>query len=223
MGPYVLLVKRRTFDAYKLPKVAPKYPLNREAALEVLLDQIEDRDVIVSTTGMLSRELSEQRVKRKMGHEKDFLTVGSMGHASSIALGVSIAKPRRRVICLDGDGATLMHMGALTTIAAHASPNFKHVLFNNSAHDSVGGQPTSASEDMVDYQQIAKACGYKMTLTATTPEEIREAYKTLVAYNAGPALLEIKIAPGGHRKNLGRPTKTPIQNKTDFMKHLDRV
>ena len=160
-GPYALLVKRQTFVKYKLATPKPKYTLNREGALRVLLPLFNQRDILVSTTGMLSRELFEERVRLGQTHEKDFLTVGSMGHANAIALGVSLAKPSRNVFVLDGDGAMIMHMGNMATIAATAGPNFKHVLINNEAHDSVGGQPTVAGNGVFNFRRIAEGCGYR--------------------------------------------------------------
>jgi phosphonopyruvate decarboxylase len=160
-GPYALLVKRQTFVKYKLAAPKPKYVMNREGALRELLQLLDARDIVVGTTGMLSRELFEERVRLGHGHEKDFLTVGSMGHASAIALGVSLAKPNRRVFVLDGDGAVLMHMGNMATIAAHGGPNFKHILINNEAHDSVGGQPTLCGNGLFSFRRVAEGCGYR--------------------------------------------------------------
>lgn len=219
-GPYAILVKRQTFLPYKLPKDdSPEFPLSREEALKIVIDQLGKRDVVISTTGMLSRELFEYRVAQDMGHERDFLTVGSMGHASSIALGVAMQKPKRQVYCLDGDGAAIMHMGAFSTIG-HASPaNYKHVVFNNGAHDSVGGQPTDAAcHNVFCFGTIAKGCGYKKTLLAVNEEEVIDCIQAMSTME-GPVLLEIKIAKGG-RKDLGRPTRTPQQNKDDFMHYL---
>ena len=160
-GPYALLVKRQTFVKYKLIAPKPKYEWNREGALREIIGLFTARDVIVSTTGMLSRELFEERVRLGQGHEKDFLTVGSMGHASAIALGVSLAKPNRRIFVLDGDGAALMHLGNLATIAATAGPNFKHIIINNEAHDSVGGQPTLCGNGLFSFHRVAEGCGYR--------------------------------------------------------------
>lgn len=219
-APYALLVKRQTFLPYKL-KLEEEYhfPLNRESALKAIVDSLHERDVVIGTTGMLSRELFEYRVTKGQGHERDFLTVGSMGHASAIALGIAMYRPRRQVICLDGDGAAIMHMGTFATIGQSGMVNFKHILINNGAHDSVGGQPTDAgNHDQFSFTGIAKACGYKHAFSAVTEDEVREAVK-LIHTLEGPVLLEIKTAKGG-RKNLGRPTRTPQENKGDFMHFL---
>ncbi|CAF4349099.1 unnamed protein product, partial [Rotaria sordida] len=128
-------VKRETFLPYTLSKidvdVEIRLPLTREQALECVMNHFQQQDIVVSTTGMLSRELFELRTKRHDGHERDFLTVGGMGHASSIVLGIAIQKPNRTVYCLDGDGAVLMHMGILANIVAATPSNFKHIVFNN--------------------------------------------------------------------------------------------
>lgn len=221
-GPYCLLVKRQTFLPYKLNKsdnVFHTMPLNREGAIDVILNCLHDRDVVVGTTGMLSRELFELRENRGQGHEKDFLTVGSMGHASAIALGVSIQRPRRQVFCLDGDGAAIMHLGNMSTAGSNASDNFNHIIINNGAHDSVGGQPTDAL-NLNDFNicQVALGLGYKQAFTASTPEEITQTIHVM-RQSEGPSVLEIRVRPGS-RKNLGRPTRSPIQNKGDFMHFL---
>ncbi len=139
-----------------------------------------------------------------------------MGHASSIGLGIALQKPSRNVYCFDGDGAFIMHMGALSSIGKLQPSNFKHIVFNNYAHDSVGGQPTAA--DIIDIPTIAKANGYKAAFSAETEDEIREKMKEMKNIE-GPVLLEVKVNKGS-RGDLGRPTKTPIQNKVSFMNFL---
>ncbi|XP_068701721.1 phosphonopyruvate decarboxylase-like isoform X1 [Montipora foliosa] len=217
-GPYCLLVRRQNFLPFKLEKEPDIYPLNREGAMKTIVDALGDRDVVVGTTGMLSRELFEYRVAKGQGHEKDFLTVGSMGHASAIALGIAQFRPKRQVFCFDGDGAVLMHMGALATIGQSDVPNFKHIVINNGCHDSVGGQPTSGASESFDFLGVARSCGYKAVMRAEQREEVLEAVKFLRGVE-GPVLLEIRTNKGG-RKDLGRPTRTPIQNKKDFMHFL---
>ena len=191
--------------------------MTREEVLKTVIDNIGD-SIVVSTTGKLSRELFEYRETLKQGHEKDFLTVGSMGHASQIALGISLSKPDKEVYCLDGDGATIMHMGGLAIIGSNAKSNFKHIIFNNGAHESVGGQPTVAFN--MNIPEIAKACGYKEALRASTTAEIVSALNKIKSVS-GPSLLEIMVKSGA-RADLGRPTTTPIENKNAFMKFLDK-
>ncbi|XP_065347798.1 phosphonopyruvate decarboxylase-like [Cloeon dipterum] len=216
---YCLLVKRQTFLPHVLPPPPAKCPLKREDAVKLVVANLKDRDVVVSTTGMLSRELFEYRKSVSQGHERDFLTVGSMGHASSIALGIAIQRPKRQIFCIDGDGSVIMHMGALAVIGQTEPQNFKHIIINNGTHDSVGGQPSAAlDENKFQLVKIALACGYKEARSATTLEEIKAGVEWMHS-TKGPIALEIKVSPGS-RKNLGRPTRTPIQNKKDFMHFL---
>ena len=141
-----------------------------------------------------------------------------MGHASQIALGIAMQKTDRRVWCFDGDGATIMHMGSIAIVASKAPKNYVHVVFNNGAHDSVGGQPTVGLK--IDLPAVAKACGYSATFSVETPEALGEALKQVNAAN-GPILLEVKVKKG-NRKDLGRPTTTPIQNKEALMEFLSK-
>lgn len=218
-SPFCLLVKSKTFSACKLLAEPPKFPLTREEALRKVVESLTPSDPIVSSTGMLSRELFELRVTRNMGHERDFLTVGSMGHASCIALCIALNKPDRRVYCLDGDGAVLMHMGALATVGQQGLPNLHHIVFNNGAHDSVGGQPTDAGHhDTFFLPKIALACGYKEAFSVSTEDEIETGMKRLIT-QPGPILMEVKIRLGS-RADLGRPTRTTQENKGDFMEFL---
>ncbi len=177
---------------------------------------IENDAAVVSTTGMISRELFEYREAQQQGHQRDFLTVGSMGHASQIALGIAMEKPHRRVYCFDGDGAALMHLGGMAIVASKATANYIHVVFNNGAHDSVGGQPTVGHR--VDLPAIAKAVGYKDAWRVDTREALSASLQTLPGVE-GPVMLEIRVRKG-NRKDLGRPTTTPIQNKEALMEFL---
>jgi phosphonopyruvate decarboxylase len=152
------------------------------------------------------------------GHERDFLTVGSMGHASQIALGIALAQPKRRVWCFDGDGAAIMHMGSMAIVANKAPNNYIHVVFNNGAHDSVGGQPTVGLK--IDLPAVAKAVGYKAEYSVETKEYLTGLLDK-VKIQEGPVLLEVKVKKG-NRKDLGRPTTTPIQNKEALMQFLKK-
>lgn len=215
--PHALIIRKNTFKEYCLTKRGNnEYPLSREEALQLIINSLQENDIVVSTTGKLSRELFEYRELKQQSHEKDFLTVGSMGHSSSIALGIALEKPDRNVYCLDGDGAFIMHMGAITNIG-HLSPqNFRHIVFNNGAHESVGGQPTLGFE--LDIPSIAKSCGYKEAITATNKNSLLSAIKQFES-TKGPLLLEIKVKIDS-RENLGRPTTTPIENKKAYMEFL---
>ena len=190
-------------------------PLTREEIIQTIAAAAGD-SLIISTTGKVSRELFEYRESTGAGHGQDFLTVGSMGHSSSIALGIALQKPEKQIWCIDGDGAALMHMGAMAVIGSTHPQNFIHVIIDNNAHESVGGMPTAAKN--IDFAQIAKGCGYDYIYTVTTMDELKESLNVLNQVN-GLCLLIAKSAIGA-RKDLGRPTTTPKNNKTDFMTNL---
>jgi phosphonopyruvate decarboxylase len=213
-----LIVRKNTFDKYVLPATSSnKYQLSRENAIQTLLNHLDEQDIIVSTTGKASRELFESRATQDSGHQRDFLTVGSMGHANQIALGIALKKPNRTVYCFDGDGAALMHTGGLGIIGICQSPNYKHILFNNGAHESVGGQPTIGLD--IELKHIAEGFNYNKVFQASSIEQINEIMPLLKSMD-GPVLLEIQIASSS-RSDLGRPTIKPIDNKIDFMRFLE--
>ena len=193
------------------------YVLTREEAISEIVE-IAGEDIVVSTTGKGSRELFEIRERNQQSHQYDFLTVGSMGHSSSIALGVALQKPQRRVWCIDGDGAVLMHMGAMAVIGSRKPQNMVHIVLNNEAHESVGGVPTVAGS--IKLQEMAKACGYEKVYSATTKEELQQ---VLNVANEIECLqfVEVKVAIGA-RENLGRPTTTTHDNKENFMNYLQK-
>ena len=216
---FALVIEKDTFDEYKLQNVELNdLTMTREEAIQTVASALGPKDVIVSTTGMISRELFEARAAWGQGHERDFLTVGSMGHASQIALGIALEKKDRKVWCFDGDGATIMHMGSMAIVASKKPSNYVHVVFNNGAHDSVGGQPTVGLK--IDLPAVAKAVGYTAACSVDTKEQLREQLSGLSALN-GPVLLEVKVKKG-NRKDLGRPTTTPIQNKEALMDFLKK-
>lgn len=214
--PYALVVKKGFFDVYKLQnKTVNNYNLSREDAIKMIVNHLKT-EVVVSTTGMTSRELFEYREEQNQGHEKDFLTVGGMGHASQIALGIALSKPQQKVVCLDGDGAMLMHLGSLTINASFNPNNFKHILLNNGAHDSVGAQPTIGFD--IDFCNLAQAAGYKKVYSVETEKDLENILEEFLNLDE-LALLEIKVKTGA-RSDLGRPTTTPIENKNSIMKFI---
>ena len=216
---FALVIEKDTFDEYKLQNVEKNdLTMSREEAIQTVASALGEKDCIVSTTGMISRELFEYRAAMNQGHERDFLTVGSMGHASQIALGIALAQPERRVWCFDGDGAIIMHMGSMAIVGNKAPKHFVHVVFNNGAHDSVGGQPTVGLK--VDLSAIAKAVHYANTFSVDNKADLIEALK-VVNMVEGPILFEVKVKKG-NRKDLGRPTTTPIQNKEALMNFLSK-
>lgn len=214
-APFAFVVRKDTFGPYKL-KLSDEVPaeLTREEAIEMVVTAAGTRDVFVSTTGMASRELYELRAKYGMGHQRDFLTVGSMGHASQIALALALNKPDRTVNVIDGDGAFLMQMGGLTAIGTRKPTNYRHIIINNGAHDSVGGQPTVALG--IDIPAIAIASGYTQAICVRTKEELAAA---LAERATGPSLIEVRTRKGA-RKDLGRPKESPTENKLALMEFI---
>ena len=173
-------------------------------------------DPIISTTGKASRELFEARVSNGQSHKYDFLTVGSMGHSSSIALGVAINKPEKKIWCIDGDGAVLMHMGSMAVMGVNSPKNLVHIIINNGAHETVGGMPTVAGK--IDIVSIAKACGYPNAVSVDSFEKLDNELKAAKERNK-LSLIEVKCSIGA-REDLGRPTTTAIENKKAFMEFL---
>lgn len=187
----------------------------REEIIEHIVD-VTGEDPIVSTTGKASRELFEIRESRNQGHKYDFLTVGSMGHTSSIALGVAINKPDEKVWCIDGDGSTLMHMGSLAVVGNIKPSNLIHVVINNGAHETVGGMPTVA--DNMDLVSIAEACGYSYAVSVDNFEDLDSELEKVKSLDE-LCFIEVLCSIGA-REDLGRPTTTAIENKENFMKYL---
>lgn len=178
--------------------------------------KVTGEDPIVSTTGKASRELFETRVANNQSHKYDFLTVGSMGHASSIALGVAINKPEQKIWCVDGDGAVLMHMGAMAVLGANAPKNMVHIVINNGAHETVGGMPTVAGK--IDLVGVAKACGYPYSVSVDSFEALDKELADAKGRDE-LSLIEVKCSIGA-RDDLGRPTTTALENKVNFMEYL---
>lgn len=181
--------------------------------------KVSGEDPVVSTTGKASRELFETRVANGQSHKYDFLTVGSMGHSSSIALGVAIQKPEQRIWCVDGDGAVLMHMGAMAVIGTNRPKNLIHVVINNGAHETVGGMPTVAKD--IDLVAIAKACGYPYAVCVNNFDDLDRELAAAKQRNE-LSLIEAKCSIGA-REDLGRPTTTALENKRNFMEYLSTL
>jgi phosphonopyruvate decarboxylase len=227
-GAYALVVRKGTFaansgkglankeNAIPLYKNVPS--LTREEVIEAVTSAAREGEVFFSTTGMASRELWELREKHGEGHGRDFLVVGSMGHASSIALGFALARQDVSVCCLDGDGAALMHLGTIASIGAIGSrflKHFRHIVLNNGAHDSVGGQPTIAP--LISLAGIAVASGYASVRVVASKEELNAA---LLECKEGPAFIEVLVKKGA-RPDLSRPTVSAEENKKAFMQGVN--
>lgn len=215
--PCAVVIEKDVFKKYnKISKKRFRYELSREDALHIILENIRKDSIIVSTTGFTSRELYEYR-KNNCSRNPDFYTVGGMGHASQIALGISINK-KKEVICLDGDGSVLMHMGSLAINASINKKNYKHIVFNNGAHESVGNQPTVGFD--IDMSMIAKYSGYSLTLRAHTKTQVIKAIKKILEHK-GTAFLEV-LVKSNTRSDLSRPDKTPIENKKQLMSLINK-
>lgn len=215
---YAFVIRKGTFDDYKLVNNIPvDGKMSREEVIEKIMLSADESTAFVSTTGMASRELYELRDKHGMSHEKDFLTVGGMGHASQIALSIAMQKKDRQVYCIDGDGASIMQMGGMATIGTRAPSNMIHFVLNNGAHDSVGGQPTVGRQ--IDLCAIAAGCGYENVLKVETPEELDAALNDSES-KSKLTFVEVLVTKGA-RKDLGRPKSTPKENKIALMSFLN--
>jgi len=218
--PFAFIIKKGTFEKYSLiNKKETSYKLSREEAIEIVLKELKSSDIIVSTTGHISREVYETRNRLGQNHKQDFLTVGSMGHSSSIALGIALEKPDRNVYCFDGDGAFLMHTGAIVVNASKNLSNFKHIVFNNEAHDSVGSQPTTANNATLS--KLVLDAGYKKSYTVKTKKDLIKILPKFIQEKE-TAFLEIKVKCGA-REDLGRPKEKPTENKKIFMDNLNQI
>ena len=242
--PVALIVRKGLFVDYKLQNgEADISDVKREDVIEGVLRALPENAVVVSTTGMISREVYETRERLGQGHERDFLTVGSMGHASMIALGIAKAQPERKVYCLDGDGASIMQMGNMAIVGQSGCGNITHIVLNNAAHDSVGGQPTVGGK--MDFEKIAEEFGYNVLQSPQDQycgncvvgvDEIASGMEWLVTMEEQfqlhkpanydelpkkPNFILFKVAKGA-RKDLGRPKEPPRVNKALFMETLSR-
>jgi len=219
-GPVALLVHRGAFapaDVASPTAAAEPLPLSREEAIACIVETLAPDSAIVATTGMIGRELHALRLRAGHATDRDFLTVGSMGHASQIALGIAMAGTDRPVVCLDGDGATLMHLGGLATIGTSCARHLLHVVLNNGAHDSVGGQATAAFA--VDLAAVARACGYRVSIGGVRERvDLVRAVADLQA-TPGPVFLEVRVRKGA-RAGLGRPAASTASSRSSFMRWL---
>ena len=212
-----LVVRKGALEYSEKVKYANTNQMTREDIIRHIVDATGE-DPIVSTTGKASRELFEIREANGQGHGYDFLTVGSMGHSSSIALGVAMQKPNKKVWIIDGDGAVLMHMGGMAVLGANAPKNVVHVVINNGAHETVGGMPTVAAS--VDLVKVAEGCGYSYAVSVNSFEDLDRELRNAKERNS-LSLIEVKCSIGA-RDDLGRPTTTAMQNKIAFMNALEK-
>ena len=213
-----IIIKKNTLEKYiSRDLFKTNYEMSREDAIKILIDNLKGDGTIISTTGKTSRELFEYRIERNE-KPRDFLTLGGMGCSVSIAAEIALQKNEKRIYCFDGDGAALMQLGALSTVGNYKPKNFTHIIFDNASYDSTGGQPTSSNN--VNFAQVAKNCGYNHSKIVKTKKDLINSINNLECVE-GPNMLVVKIKKGA-RKNLGRPTSPPIENKKAFMTFLEK-
>jgi len=215
---YAIIVKKGTFEAADKFTWNNGNTLNREETLGSLLKLIPKDACVVSTTGKISRELYEQSNRLYGNHDSIFMTVGGMGHASMIAFGIAQSDASRRVVCIDGDGAALMHMGALPFLASNAPKNYVHIIINNQAHESVGAMPTGCQN--VNFTEIAKAAGYREAFRVAFENELSD-MGDIIENSEGPVLIEIMVTLDS-RADLCRPAETAAENRDAFMSYLNK-
>ena len=216
-GPIALIFRKGIFAKFKGGLRTPSdLPMSREEAIMAAASVLSDNSTVICTTGMASRELFEFRASTNAGHQRDFLTVGGMGHANQVALGLALARPDRSIYCFDGDGAALMHMGSMALIGQSGCANLIHIVFNNGVHGSVGGQPTVGFS--IDISAIALACGYVSAEVVDAPAALVNSLSNAKTNN-GPTLIEVRVRPG-NREDIGRPTNKPAENKLALMEFL---
>ena len=209
-----VVVRKGALSSDRKPVYSNEYNMTRETAAALILSSSAPDDLFVSTTGKLSREVYELREAGKQDHSHDFLTVGSMGHAAMIAFRIAVERPERRVWCLDGDGACLMHLGALPVIGRRLPPNLIHIIINNGAHETVGGMPVCSGS--LNIPALASAAGYPVVLSADSETSLSCALEKALSSHDQPVLIEVRCACGS-RADLGRPKTTPIQNRDALM------
>lgn len=215
--PVAAVISRQSFKPLPRPqRQDEEMTLTRERAIEVTVGLLPTDALVVCTTGMASRELYEIRERTGRDSVRDCLIIGAMGHASQIALALALSRPEREVVCLDGDGAAIMHMGSFAVAGTSSAANFKHVLLNNGAHDSVGGQPTAGQR--IDFPALACACCYGWAQRVADERELIRGVRELLA-QPGPAFLEARVRCGA-RANLGRPRMSPAEHVTAFRHYL---
>lgn len=216
---YALVIKRGTFEKGAATIYRNQYSLKRERAIEILVRWLQQDDIVISTTGKISREMYERSNEIIGSHAQTFLTVGGMGHANMIAYQIANRKLGQRVICLDGDGALLMHMGSMTILGQNPADNMIHICLNNEAHESVGGMATGAAG--ISYAGIAERCGYRKIYCVSEEKELQEALSA-IRTKCELTFLEIHVAIGS-REDLGRPRETAEENRRAFMEYLGTV
>lgn len=214
---YAIVVKKNTFEKGEKFSWNNENNLVREDALGEIVRTVPRDACIISTTGKISREVYERSNDILGSHDNVFMTVGGMGHASMIAYGVAERKQNKQILCIDGDGAALMHMGAIAFIASHAPRNYYHIVINNQAHESVGAMPTDCRG--ISFAEVAKTLGYKEAYVIEQLEDVKKISEDMTQKKEGPILYEIKVSLDS-RADLGRPKETARENKEAYMEFM---
>lgn len=194
-------------------KIINKYKVYRYNFIKELVDLIKIKSNVISSTGFISRELDHILSKKKYLNIKPFYMVGGMGHSASLTLGVSL-KSKKQNICLDGDGALLMHLGSLGIVKKYGKKNFKYILLRNDTHESVGCQPTNSTH--INYKILSKSFGFRKYLLITKELDFKNVVKKLIN-SPGPSFLEVRIK-NGSISNLGRPKNLKFVKKKFMLK-----
>jgi len=218
--PHILLVRKNTFEKHsEKVSIINNYSIYRKEAIEKLLN-IFNKNIILSTTGKISRELLESADEIGMNHDNIFLNVGAMGHVSMISLGIAL-NTNKKVLCIDGDGSIIMHMGNLTSIGTSNCGNLIHVVLNNGMHESVGVQPTTAFD--VNLSKVAESCGYSYCKKISKLEDLESELAKLVTSDFDkPVFLEVLINNKvNYTHELSRPKKSPIERKEKFINFIN--
>lgn len=213
---YALLIKTDFFEAEEESHYVNRYSINREEAIRLILESADSRACFITTTGKISREAYEQSEIIFGSHERIFMTVGGMGYASLVAVGIALYQKSRRIYCLDGDGAVLMHMGNMAFSGQLRLENLVHICLNNEAHESVGGMPTGVGS--FSYAEMALKAGYQYAARVSTFDELKKELH-LINKRRESIFLEICVRISS-RKDLGRPRESPEENKDQFIKCL---
>ncbi|MCP6719465.1 MAG: phosphonopyruvate decarboxylase [Patescibacteria group bacterium] len=216
--PYAIIIKKGTIEPCQIKEKTDIYHLGREESIKAIIDNLEDEQIIIAGTGKISRELFEYRKANKQNNKTDFYVIGSMGCAASIALGIALKETQKKIFILDGDGSVLMRMGTLATIGHYSPNNLYHIILDNNAHDSTGGQPTVSNT--VDFSKIAEFCNYKSFKVITNKQELKNTLLNIKDMK-GPVMLVVKVKKGS-RKDLGRPGRNIIERKKLFMDFLNQ-
>lgn len=218
--PYAFIIRRNFFEDYDIKTLQKNnYELNREEAIELIMDNLDENDIVISTTGLISREVYEYRENREKDHFKSFYNIGSMGCASSIGLSIALQRPNKRILIFDGDGAAIMQMGVFTTIGKNFPDNLVHIIFDNHAHETTGNQPSNSTA--VNFHQVALASNYNYGTIVTTKSQLLDVINE-IKHKKGPQMIVVRVKMG-FRLDLKRPEKEPTNYKEYLMKYLTNL